>query len=87
MFHDFKIDDEFSLLKTETFATLLTEIEKRECRIKEYFKHMKNLKKKKDKSVFDMFPIYSELRQVDDFVFIKMETQGWRNSMEDFVLF
>lgn len=34
-----------------------------------------------------MFPIYSELRQVDDFVFIKMETQGWRDSMEDFVLF
>ena len=34
-----------------------------------------------------MFPIYSESQTDDDnFIFVKMETQGWRPSMEDFIL-
>lgn len=34
-----------------------------------------------------MFPITSEVRSDSEFVFIRMETQGWRPTMEDFMLF
>ena len=33
-----------------------------------------------------MFPMHSEVHSDEDFSFVKMETQGWRPSQEDFIL-
>ena len=33
-----------------------------------------------------MFPMHSELHSDEDLAFVKMETQGWRPSQEDFIL-
>lgn len=52
----------------------------------QWYDHMASVKAKSPGKDFNMFPIYSETRINDEYMFVQMETQGWRVNMEDAIM-
>ena len=62
-------------------------MESMEQKAVDYDSQIYKMKRRTDAEKFMMFPIDSQTKIDDQFVFIKMETQGWRQTMEDFIMF